>query len=436
MVRDNAEILQRLASEEAGLELENAAAERAAETREAFDAAAAALALSEAALRSLRPTRRSCRCPQPAGTCVARDDGTARPPCSDSLRPSTKSLGNCCADSRLGRSGGEEAFLPKRRRPRWKPQEARQSAEKAVVEARAVENAVRPPLQEARAELARIETEARTLAKILNAATGDLFPAVLEQISVERGFETALGAALGEDLDAALDRGAPVHWAESDLPAGDPVLPEGIRNLAAVVRAPRQLARRLAQVGIVDAADGARLQMLLSPGQRLVSREGAFWRWDGFTASADAPTAAAQRLAQKNRLVELDAEAVAATLRMRSAEAALSTAEHAVRERTAAEAATRQAWRDAQHALGEARDALARAERAAGELSSRRAALDEARSRIGAELAEAMTLSIGQKWIADSRPNMVICATASKRWPLRLRAIEPLLRMRAPFTTA
>ncbi len=75
---------------------------------------------------------------------------------------------------------------------------------------------------------------------------------------------------------------------------------------------------------------------------------------------------------------------------MRTAEAALSAAESAVREKTAAEVAARQAWRDAQHAVGEARDALAQAEKAAGELSGRRSALDEARSRIGADLGEAV----------------------------------------------
>ena len=64
-----------------------------------------------------------------------------------------------------------------------------------------------------------------------------------------------------------------------------------------------------------------RFQSALKPGQRLVSREGARWRWDGFTASADAPTAAAQRLAQKNRLAELDSDAVAATLRARAKDA-------------------------------------------------------------------------------------------------------------------
>ena len=101
-------------------------------------------------------------------------------------------------------------------------------------------------MQEARAELARIETEARTLAKILNAGIGGLFPAVLEQIKVERGFETALGAALGEDLDMPLDRSAPAHWGEIEPDTDDPALPAGVRPLIDVVHAPRQLARRLA----------------------------------------------------------------------------------------------------------------------------------------------------------------------------------------------
>ncbi|TJW69629.1 MAG: chromosome segregation protein SMC, partial [Mesorhizobium sp.] len=134
------------------------------------------------------------------------------------------------------------------------------AAEQAVAEARAAESAARSPLQDAKAELQRIETEARTLAKILNAASGDLFPSVLEQISVERGYETALGAALGEDLDVPLDRSAPVHWGESAVQPGDAALPEGVMSLASVVRAPAQLARRLAQIGIVDAAEGRRVQ--------------------------------------------------------------------------------------------------------------------------------------------------------------------------------
>ena len=47
---------------------------------------------------------------------------------------------------------------------------------------------------------------------------------------------------------------------------------------------------------------------LLKPGQRLVSRDGDLWRWDGFSVAANAPTGAARRLAGKNRLADIEAE--------------------------------------------------------------------------------------------------------------------------------
>ena len=161
-----------------------------------------------------------------------------------------------------------------------------------------------------------------------------------------------------------------MHWGEAPSAEADPNLPEGAARLADVVDAPRELSRRLAQIGVVDAADGARLQALLKPGQRLVSWDGGLWRWDGYTASADAPTPAAQRLAQKNRLAELDGEAVEATKRVRAAEEALAAGETAVREAVERERAAREAQRSAQRALSDARTALAEAEKLAqvGEL--------------------------------------------------------------------
>ena len=68
------------------------------------------------------------------------------------------------------------------------------------------------------------------------------------------------------------------------------------------------MGRRLAQIGVVDRALGPTLAAQLKPGQRLVSPEGDLWRWDGFAAASNAPTAAARRLAAKNRLADLDAE--------------------------------------------------------------------------------------------------------------------------------
>ena len=88
--------------------------------------------------------------------------------------------------------------------------------------------------------------------------------------------------------------------------AGDPALPDGVEPLARYVKAPAQLARRLAQIGVVERDAGTRLAGALKTGQRLVSREGDLWRWDGFVAAAHAPTGAARRLAQRSRFAEID----------------------------------------------------------------------------------------------------------------------------------
>ncbi|TKB17990.1 MAG: chromosome segregation protein SMC [Mesorhizobium sp.] len=384
MVRDNADILERLRTEEAELNSENAgAAEREATTRAAFEQAGATLSQSEARLAALTAERAEAAASRHQIERTLRETAERRDRFARQLAEVDRELSDIVARISGLPDPAEKRLLVEDALARLEESELGAiAAEQAVAEARAAESAARPPLQDAKAELQRIETEARTLAKILNAASGDLFPSVLEQISVERGYETALGAALGEDLDVPLDRSAPVHWGESAVQPGDAALPEGVKSLASVVRAPAQLARRLAQIGIVDAADGRRLQALLAPGQRLVSRDGALWRWDGLTASADAPTAAAQRLAQKNRLAELDAEAVQATRVVREAEEALARAEQAMRQASEAERNARQAGRDAQHGLDAARNALAEAERAGGELASRRAAQEEARARI------------------------------------------------------
>ena len=391
MVRDNAETLQRLDSEEASLNADSAgAAEREIKARAVFEEVSARLTLSEAALARLTAERAEAAAARSQAERAMRDAADRRDRLARQLADIDREATDIAA--RIGglADPAEKRVLVEQATLALDSAEAQAVlAEKAVAEARQREAALRSPVQEARAELARIETEARTLAKILNSASGGLFPAVLEQIKVERGFETALGAALGEDLDIPLDCSAPAHWGEIEPDKDDPALPAGVRPLIAVVHAPRQLARRLQQIGIVETAEGKRFQSALKPGQRLVSREGAVWRWDGFTASADAPTAAAQRLAQKNRLAELDSDAVAATLRVRQAEDALSTAEGRVRQASENERVARQAWRDAQHRVGEARDALARAEKAAGEMSSRRAALQEARGRVAESHAEA-----------------------------------------------
>ncbi|WP_144865708.1 chromosome segregation SMC family protein, partial [Mesorhizobium sp. J18] len=392
MIRDNAEVLERLAAEEAELkEADAGAAAREAETSEAFTSATARLSASEASLARLTAEKAETSASRNQAERAIRDATERQDRLHRQLENADRELEDIASRiAGLPDPAEKKALVEAATEALAAAEKAAAEAEQAVSEARAREAAARPPLQEARAELARIETEARTLAKILNAATGDLFPAVLEQVRVERGFETALGAALGEDLDVPLDRSAPVHWSEIEPAPDDPKLPGGVRPLSDVVRAPHQLARRLSQIGIVDEGDGARLQKELKPGQRLVSREGALWRWDGYTASADAPTAAAQRLAQKNRLAELESEATEATRLVRQAEAALGEAEGAVKAASEEERRSREAVREAQRALSEARDALAQAEKASGELASRRSALEESRQRISDDREEAI----------------------------------------------
>ncbi|WOJ88277.1 hypothetical protein RZS28_10515 [Methylocapsa polymorpha] len=185
------------------------------------------------------------------------------------------------------------------------------AAEIRHAEARAVEMSARAPLAEAERKAQNLSTQVHTLSKLLNAGTGGFWPAVTEEISVAKGYEAALGAALGDDLDASTNPASPAHWAHTDA-SEDPALPPSVQALSTLVTAPLALGRRLDQIGIVLRSEGHALRKLLKPGQRLVSKEGDLWRWDGFTQAAEAPTPAARRLAEKNRLGDLTIEAEAA----------------------------------------------------------------------------------------------------------------------------
>ena len=155
------------------------------------------------------------------------------------------------------------------------------------------------------------------------------------------------------------------------------------------VEAPSALSRRLAQVGVVDRERGRFLQDSLKSGQRLVSREGDLWRWDGYTAAADAPTAAATRLAERNRLEGLAREAETARGDAQAAEAELITASAASSDAVAREKQIREIWRTAMSALSRARDELAAAEHAARDASQELGALTEAQTRTTETLNEA-----------------------------------------------
>ena len=105
----------------------------------------------------------------------------------------------------------------------------------------------------------RLETEAKTISKLLAVESKNLWPPVMDALTVAEGYEKALGAALGDDLDAPTGKSAPMRWAGATPDPSDPALPEGVTALSEYVKAPPELARRLAQIGVVARAEGARL---------------------------------------------------------------------------------------------------------------------------------------------------------------------------------
>ncbi len=129
---------------------------------------------------------------------------------------------------------------------------------------------------------------------------------------------------------------------------------------------------------------------LLKPGQRLVSTDGDLWRWDGFAQAAEAPTPAARRLAEKNRLGDLRIEAEAAR---EAAEAARLEAERTRAELAAAASSEQDARQRLRLAAARGRG-LARAERRGAAAARGRGgraleALDDAGRRISPDLDEA-----------------------------------------------
>jgi chromosome segregation protein len=264
-----------------------------------------------------------------------------------------------------------------------------QASEAAHVDARQKLETSRAPLAEADKRVQRLETEARTISKLVNSETKNLWPPIIDGVSVAKGFEKALGAVLGDDLDAPVDPSAPMRWTNAGVTEGDPALPEGVESLAAHVNAPVELARRLAQIGVVAKERGAELVSQLKTGQRLVSREGDVWRWDGFVAAAHAPTGAARRLAERARLVDIESELERARVDAAAKRQALETAETELKVASAAETSARDALRAARREVDVAREQHANTEREINRHAARKSALTEAHSRLTNDRNEA-----------------------------------------------
>ena len=261
-------------------------------------------------------------------------------------------------------------------------------AEQAKATAEAAQARLRDVQQAADGARAKLKAEVSALAELLESGSGDLFPPLIDAVTVAPDYEVAIAAALGDDLTAPLDEAAAVHW--RTLPDLDGVvpLPFGTEPLASKITAPPALKRCLGHIGVVsDTEQGDALAALLKPGQVLVTRDGASWRWDGLSVMAGAPTAAAIRLKQRNRLAELRLELDAAEDNAAEAREASDAARAEAAEAAAQERRCRDAVRDAFGAVGRTRDHYAKLAQANAATASRLAALIEAVERLEADKA-------------------------------------------------
>jgi chromosome segregation protein len=299
---------------------------------------------------------------------------------------------------------------------------ALEDAEAVRVTTAAVEAQSRDLARKVEDQLGRLRTEARGLAQLTAPRAKSGFSPALDAVIPDKGYGAALAAALGDDLEAALDARAPSHWSGAVAqPIAPPVdWPSGATPLAPMVQAPPELAARLSRVAVVDRFDGALLAKTLPVGARLVSKEGDLWRWDGFVARADAPKPAAVRLEQRTRLAEVEAEIDQVAPRAEAATAALKTAADALRVAEEVLRDKRRGPPDAERLLTGARDAVNRYEREAAQREARAQSLDDTIARFEAERVEAETAlnavraeNAGAESVADLAPQLAAARQAA-----------------------
>ena len=406
MVEDARVQLDRLTAGIGALEAEiGDAPQRGPELEAAWKAAEAARGAAEAEVERLASELAAQQARVAAETARLRD--------AEARLARTRHALNAARDERAAIGPLEDPAIEAARAAMAEAVAALQAAREAVDAAEAgrtaavqAEAAARQIARQQEDRLGRLQTEARGLAQLLVSAKRD-YPPALDAVRPAKGYEAALAAALGEDLDAALDARAAAHWAGAEAPA--PAWPRGVEPLAAKVEAPDVLQARLAWVGVVARADGAALAKGLPVGARLVSLDGDLWRWDGFTARAEAEKPAAVRLAQRSRLAELEAEIDALKPAVDAAAAALKTAAEQVRasEEMLREARKRPA--EAERAVAQSRDTVERLSRDLARKEARAQALDETVTRLEGELAEAeaaVAAATGSASDGDTAPLM------------------------------
>ncbi len=289
----------------------------------------------------------------------------------------TESFGN----SNLFSSSAKEAMeaLETARAKEQDLQAQRTKAETADRDARDYLSTLRQATQKLTAEKSALENVLR------RSASADWTPA-LDSVQAKAGYEQALAAVLGEDLEAAVGGSAGLRWDGADVPTQD--LPAGVELITDYITAPQELRARLSQIGVAAIEDIHAKAKELKPGQRLVSPRGDVVRWDGFTIAAGVETSAAIKLKQQNRIAELEAEIAEAEAGVSDANAAFEAAREARQMAESAARDARKALPDLERADRAAQAAMAQYETDIARASAQKTGLEDRVERLTIELTE------------------------------------------------
>lgn len=259
--------------------------------------------------------------------------------------------------------------------------------ETARLEAQGEFEKAREAFAEAKAGLAALEGEIAALKTLSADDEGGDRPKIASAVKVEPGFEAALSAAIGDDLEATEGHDGPLHWEVLGALENAPALPAGAKPLSDFVTGSKALERRLGQVGVVE--NGEKLMAALNPGQRLVSKDGTLWRWDGLVRTSKAPTRAAQKILQKNKLAALEKKCSGGQAELAKLGDVLTKREARLSEHRGAETDARQAYQAANATYQAERDKISEGEEEAIKAAERAAALREALKRLETDSTEA-----------------------------------------------
>lgn len=320
---------------------------------------------------------------------AARDSASAQTRRKDALQSETDTLRNQLAE--LSQTADLTSALLDAEAKEAAARDALQKAEEGLAKAQTdfqaaqqEEADAKHPAEELDQSIRALEGEIAGLKRLLRTSEVSKASPILDRVDTKPGYERAIAAALGDDLQASTDTASALYWGGADTNGAS--LPDGATPLSSFTEAPNVLAARLAQCGLVALSDGARLSKQLKPGQRLVSKDGHLWRWDGFVRTPDAPVLAAEQLEQKARLIAAEKEHLELHEKSKLAHETLDQAVTARSEIEEKLAQMRTAAPVAAATLNAARLATASAKQASEHAAIKREAAQTALIRVEADL--------------------------------------------------